>query len=117
MALRCLIVDDNEEFLAAASRLLEAQGLRVVGRASSATQALLLAERLCPDVVLVDVQLGEEDGIELARRLTARADATRVVLISTHSRQDLAELVEESTAAGFLTKRALSASALADLLG
>jgi two-component system, NarL family, nitrate/nitrite response regulator NarL len=117
VALRCLIVDDNEEFLASSSRLLEAQGLEVVGRASSGEEAVQLAERLDPDVALVDVQLGEEDGLEIARRLSASAPATRVVLISTHSRDDLAELIAESPAVGFLAKTGLSAAAVAELVG
>ena len=116
MALRCLIVDDNEAFLDSASRLLEAQGLQVVGRASSTADALRLAERLQPDVVLVDVQLGDEDGFDLTRRLTAGTRSTRVVLISTHTQDELAELIAETPALGFLPKAALSAAAIAELL-
>ena len=117
MALRCLIVDDNEEFLVSASGLLSAQGLEIVGVASSGTDAVRQAEMLRPDVALVDVQLGEEDGLELARQLTATVPATRVVLISTHSQDDLTELIAESSAAGFLAKTALSAAAIAELGG
>jgi two-component system nitrate/nitrite response regulator NarL len=117
VALRCLIVDDNEAFLAFASRVLESQGMSVVGRALTSREALHLSERLRPDVVLVDVQLGEEKGIDLARRFAELPWSTPVVLISTHSEDDLAELLADSPAAGFLPKRALSAAAIADLLG
>jgi two-component system nitrate/nitrite response regulator NarL len=117
MAWRCLIVDDNEAFLASASRLLCAQGLEVVARASSGAEALRLARQLQPDVALVDVQLGDEDGLELARRLAANALATRVILISTHSKDELGELVADSPAVGFLPKPALGADAIAKLLG
>lgn len=117
VALRCLIVDDNEEFLASASRLLSSQGLEIVGRASSGVEALRLAETLDPDVALVDVQLGEEDGMELTRRLTANPSATRVILISTHSEDDLADLIADSPAVGFLPKAALGATAIVELLG
>lgn len=117
MALRCLIVDDSEEFLGAARGLLVAQGLEIVGLASSGADALRLAETLQPDVVLVDVQLGDEDGLAIAERLDARAPATRIVLISTHSEDDLAELIADSPAAGFLSKTALSAAAIARLVG
>lgn len=117
MALRCLIVDDNEAFLASASRLLCAQGLEVVARASSGVEALRLARQLQPDVALVDVQLGDEDGLELARRLAANAVATRVILISTHSKDELGELVADSPAVGFLPKPALGADAIVKLLG
>jgi len=117
MALRCLIVDDNEAFLASASRLLCAQGLEFVARASSGAEALRLALQLRPDVALVDVQLGSEDGLELARRLAANAQATPVILISSHSKDELAELVADSPAVGFLPKPALGADAIAKLLG
>jgi CheY-like chemotaxis protein len=116
VALRCLIVDDNEAFLGSASRLLESQGLEVVGRASSSDEAVRLAQTLKPDVALVDVQLGEEDGLEVARRLNAGTRLTPVVLISTHAQDELAELVADSPAVGFLPKAALSAGAIADLL-
>jgi two-component system, NarL family, nitrate/nitrite response regulator NarL len=114
VALRCLIVDDNEEFLASASRLLTSQGLEIVGRAATG-DALRLAERLEPDVALVDVQLGEEDGMAVAGRLAADG-ATRVILISTHSEDDLVELIAGSPAVGFLPKAALSADAIGELL-
>lgn len=118
VALRCLIVDDNEAFLGSAARLLEAQGLRVVASASSGAEAVRLAQTLQPDVVLVDIQLGEEDGLEVTRQLNAAARLTPVVLISTHSQEDeLADLIADSPAVGFLPKTALSAAAIADLLG
>ena len=117
MALRCLIVDDSEEFLASAERLLAVQGLDVVALAASGADALRLAVQLRPDVALVDVHLGDEDGLEVAQRLATEAPATRVVLISTHPEADLAELVAGTPAAGFLAKTALSASAIVELVG
>lgn len=117
MALRCLLVDDSEEFLASASHLLETQGVEIVGRASSGREAVRLAEALRPDVALVDVQLGEEDGLEVARQLSAGSWPIAVVLISTHPLDDVAELIADTPAAGFLPKTALSAVAIADLVG
>jgi two-component system, NarL family, nitrate/nitrite response regulator NarL len=117
VALRCLIVDDNEAFLASASRLLSAQGLEVVGWALSGEEALRLAERLRPDVALVDVQLGDEDGLELTRRLAANAHAPPIILISSHSKEELGELIDQSPAVGFLPKPALGADVIAELLG
>jgi DNA-binding NarL/FixJ family response regulator len=117
VALRCLIVDDNEAFLASASRLLETQGLEIVGRASTGQEAVRLAEAQRPDVALVDVQLGDEDGLEVTRQLTAGARPIAVVLISTHPQDDVAELIADSPAVGFLPKSALSAVAIADLVG
>jgi DNA-binding NarL/FixJ family response regulator len=117
VALRCLIVDDSDEFLASAERLLAVQGLDVVGVAASGADALRLAGQLRPDVALVDVHLGDEDGLEVAQRIATVAPATRVVLISTHPEADLAELVAGTPAAGFLAKTALSASAIVGLVG
>jgi DNA-binding NarL/FixJ family response regulator len=114
--LRCLIVDDNDGFLDSASRRLSAQGLEVVGRASSGAEAERLVQTFEPDVALVDVQLGDEDGFEVARRLAANARETRIILISTHSENELAELVVDSAAVGFLPKAALGANAIAELL-
>ena len=114
--LSCLIVDDNDEFLDSSSRVLESQGLHVVGRASAGNEAVRLAEELRPDVALVDVRLGEEDGVEVARQLAARALATRVVLISTHADDEVPELLADSPAVGFLPKAALSAEAVAELV-
>jgi DNA-binding NarL/FixJ family response regulator len=116
VALRCLIVDDNEAFLASASRLLSTQGFEVVGRALSGEEALRLAEQLQPDVALVDVQLGSEDGVEVTRRLAATPHATRVILISSHSKDELGQLIADSPAIGFLPKSALGADAVARLL-
>jgi CheY-like chemotaxis protein len=116
VALRCLIVDDNEEFLESASRLLAAQGLDVVGGTTSGADAVGLAQKLEADVALVDVQLGDEDGLELTRRFAAAARETQIVLISTHAENELAELIAGSPAVGFLPKAALSANAIEDLL-
>jgi DNA-binding NarL/FixJ family response regulator len=116
VALRCLIVDDNEEFLVSASALLSTQGLHIVGTAATGVEAIRQAGALRPDVVLVDLQLGDEDGLELARHLAGTIPTTRVVLISAHPKDDLTELVAGSPAAAFLAKAALSADAIARLV-
>ena len=113
MALRLLIVDDSDEFLASAARLLEAQGMSVVACATSSDEALRLAEDLAPDVVLVDVELGDEDGVELARALEARAPSTRAILISAHDRDELGLL---ANGVEFLPKGSLGAAAIQNLL-
>jgi DNA-binding NarL/FixJ family response regulator len=119
MALRLLIVDDNHRFLAAARDLLEREGMTVVGVASTGADALRYADELQPDVALVDIVLGEESGLNLAELLAGRANAgrTRVVLISTHAEEDFVELIEGSSAVGFLSKSRLSGRALRELLG
>jgi CheY-like chemotaxis protein len=112
---RVLIVDDNHSFLEAARMLLEREGLTVTAVVSSTAEALRSAEASPPDVILVDISLGEESGLDLARRL-AEADGgregTTVILISTHSQADFADVIAESSAAGFLPKAELSAAAI-----
>ncbi len=117
MPLRCLLVDDSNEFLTSAAQLLGSQGLEMVGCASSADEALRLAETLEPHVALVDIELGDEDGIELTRELQARAPSTRVVLISAYERDELTDLISDSSAVGFLPKSALGAPAIVAMLG
>jgi DNA-binding NarL/FixJ family response regulator len=110
--LRSLIVDDSETFLTSARRLLESQGLEIVGTATSSAGALDLAGKFSPDLALVDVELGEEDGFALAGELHARHPATRVVLISTYDRDEIQDLIAASSAVGFLTKSRLSGDAV-----
>ena len=114
MKIRCLIVDDSSSFLEAAQALLEREGLSVAGVASSGAEALSRAAELRPDVVLVDISLGEESGFELARRLVANAGdgGSTVILISTHTEADFADLIAASPAIGFLPKSELSADAI-----
>ncbi len=116
MTVSCLIVDDSEDFLASATRLLSLQGIRIVGQASSGIDALKLAEALRPDLVLVDVGLGQEDGIELTRQLTSCDSPAIVILISIRDRDEFSELVPASGAAGFLRKDALDAEAVTGLM-
>jgi CheY-like chemotaxis protein len=118
MMLRCLIVDDNPRFLDVARNLLELEGVTVVGLASSSTEALERVEDLRPDVTLLDIELGSESGFELARRLDQQANTTTcpMILISTHAEADYADLIEASPVLGFLSKSALSGSAIRDLL-
>lgn len=117
MALRSLIVDDNSRFLAAARDLLERQGMEVVGVASTGAEAIALADELRPDVALVDIDLGDESGLELARRLAGSgARDSTVVLISAYSESDFADLIAGSPAAGFVSKSDLSARSIEEVL-
>ncbi|HEX3541045.1 MAG TPA: response regulator [Acidimicrobiales bacterium] len=118
MRLRCLIVDDNADFLLAARELLEGDGLDVVDVATTGDKAVARAEELRPDVILVDVYLARESGFELADRLAASASQrSSVILISTYAERDLSELVTASPAVGFLTKGELSGHAIRATLG
>ena len=111
MALRCLIVDDNQHFLVAARELLEREGINVVGTASTTGEAIERGAQLRPDVTLVDIDLGADSGFDTARQL-----ASSVILISTYAERDFADLIEASPAIGFVSKSELSAQAILALL-
>jgi two-component system, NarL family, nitrate/nitrite response regulator NarL len=116
--IRCLIVDDNESFLRAAEVLLERQGLPVVGVALTSSEARRLVKALQPDLVLVDISLGDESGIDLAAQLAQDGlpEGAAVILISTRAYEEVAELIAQTSAAGFLPKEDLSADAIRGLL-
>jgi DNA-binding NarL/FixJ family response regulator len=116
VTLRCVIVDDSFLFLEGAVDLLTREGVDVVGVASDSIEAIRLVTELRPDVALVDVDLGDEDGFELARRLHAIPGAAKVILVSTHAEEDLAQLIDGSPALGFIAKMRLSAQAIRDTL-
>jgi two-component system, NarL family, nitrate/nitrite response regulator NarL len=115
--LRCLIVDDNASFLEAASILLQRQGITVVGVASTTTAALRQTRQLLPDVVLVDIMLGDESGFDLAQSLADMdSGGIAVILISTQEESDFADLIEAAPVAGFVPKSELSANAIRRLV-
>jgi CheY-like chemotaxis protein len=118
MSLQLLIVDDNAHFLEAARDLLEQEGMAVVALASTSAEAVERVAEFRPDVALVDIDLGEESGFDLATQLTQPliGPAPRVVLISAYAEQDLHDLIEDSPAVGFLSKADLSAQAILQLL-
>jgi DNA-binding NarL/FixJ family response regulator len=113
-----LIVDDNRPFLEAARVLLEREGMRVVGVAATSAQALRRAAELRPDVVLVDIALGGESGFDVADHLAGHGNsaAPAVIMMSTYSEADFADLIAQSVAKGFLPKQQLSADAVRQIL-
>jgi CheY-like chemotaxis protein len=116
--MRCLIVDDSADFRDAASAMLERAGISVVGKASNSAEALRYYEDLHPEVALADIDLGGEDGFELAEQLNrvSTADALAVILVSTYAESDMAEMIDTSPAVGFLQKFLLSPDAIRNLL-
>jgi DNA-binding NarL/FixJ family response regulator len=117
VALRCLIVDDNPDYLDAARDLLRQESLDVVGVASSAAEALRLVAELRPDVALVDIYLGADNGFDLARRLADGDARPAVIMISTYAENDLADAIADSPAVGFVPKSELSRAAIHAALG
>ena len=117
MSLRSILVDDNSRFLAAARELLEREGIEVVGIASTMDDAARLAEALRPDVCIVDIDLGDESGFDLARRLTdPGGQSSPVVLISAYPERDFSDMIADSPALGFVPKPELSAARIRAML-
>jgi len=115
MALTVLIVDDHEGFRQVARELLEADGVEVVGEAADGESAITEAERLRPQLVLLDVQLPGIDGFEVAARLGEASDPPAVVLTSSYSADSYRRRLAQSPARGFIPKGELSGEALAAL--
>jgi two-component system, NarL family, nitrate/nitrite response regulator NarL len=121
MALRLLIVDDSALFLDAARTLLEREGVRVVAVASTGAEAVRHAREQRPDVTLVDVDLGDESGLDLAWHLADAAGAAgaagHIVMISAYPEADLRDLVDASPAVGLVPKSQLSGRAIRQVIG
>jgi DNA-binding NarL/FixJ family response regulator len=117
MARTVLIVDDHPSFRASARMLLEAEGFDVIGEAEDGAGALEAVLDLAPQVVLLDVQLPDFDGFEVAARLTANGASPAIVLTSSRDVNDLGPLAEREGVRGFIPKSELSGAALEALLG
>jgi DNA-binding NarL/FixJ family response regulator len=116
VGVRVLIVDDHAGFRATARRLLQGEGYEVVGEAGDAAAAITAAQETRPGLVLLDVQLPDGDGFELAERLVALDPEVQVVLTSSRDAEDFGRYVEASAARGFVPKAELSGPTLAALL-
>ncbi|HEU4396789.1 MAG TPA: response regulator transcription factor [Actinomycetota bacterium] len=117
MAKTVLIVDDHAPFRALARALLQLEGFEVVGEAADARSALDAARRLQPSVVVLDVQLPDLDGFEVARQLTQAGDPPAIVLVSSRDSSSYRRRLAVSPARGFIAKSDLSGAAVAALVG
>jgi DNA-binding NarL/FixJ family response regulator len=115
-ARRVVIVDDHPSFRRCARTLLTAEGFEVVGEAEDGAGAIALVPELHPQLVLLDVQLPDIDGFEVAERLLALDGTLAIVLVSSRDRAQYGSLVEASGARGFVGKEQLSGWALERLL-
>jgi DNA-binding NarL/FixJ family response regulator len=116
MPVSVLIVDDHPSFRATARLLLESEGFEVVGEAADGAAGLREARALEPDLVLLDVQLPDIDGFEVAAQLTGGGEGPTVVLTSSRDEADFGPLVAASGARGFVAKAELSGAALLALM-
>jgi DNA-binding NarL/FixJ family response regulator len=116
MSRTILIVDDHPSFRGMARALLESEGFHVVGEAEDGTAALRAATELHPDVILLDVQLPDIDGFEVAAALTKNGSSPAIIMTSSRDACDFGSLVANSGARGFIPKAELSAEAVSALL-
>jgi two-component system response regulator EvgA len=113
---KVLIVDDHPTFRATARLLLESEGFDVIGEAPDGLSAIAAAGELHPDLVLLDVNLPDLDGFDVAARITSVLGAPAVVLTSSRDSSDFGPLVHRSGARGFIPKGELSGAALTALI-
>ncbi|MGW0955585.1 response regulator [Streptomyces sp. NPDC001212] len=114
--IRILVADDEILIRDAIAGLLDLEdGFEVVGRADSGDEALAAARRLRPDVALLDLQMPEPDGIEVARRLAGELPDCRCVIVTSHGRPGYLKSALAAGARGFLPKT-VSARTLAQVV-
>lgn len=116
MAMTVLIVDDHPTFRAFARDLLESEGFEVVGEAEDGASAIETATSLRPELVLLDVQLPDMSGFEVAERLKGDGIPTAIVLTSSRDASSYGDQVRSSGAVGFIPKAELSGQAVRALL-
>jgi len=107
MSIRVLLCDDQALVRSGFRMILEArEDIEVVGEAEDGAQALELAWRQLPDVVVMDVRMPRLDGVEATRALTARGEIPRVVVLTTFDLDEHAFAAIKAGAAAFLLKDA-----------
>ncbi|MDW7657904.1 MAG: response regulator transcription factor [Bacillota bacterium] len=102
--MKVLLVDDNRLMLEGLQSLLEAHDVQVAGMAENGHQAIVLAQRLIPDVILMDIRMPQCDGLTATRLIKAEMPEMKIVILTTSTDdQDLFEAVK-SGACGYLLK-------------
>jgi DNA-binding NarL/FixJ family response regulator len=121
MGMRCMIIDDNISFLHALRSMLERDGVSVVSAALNGSDGLDRAFSSRPDVLLIDVRLGSENGFEVAQRMKERAAVTPgwrpvIILLSTHTEYELADRMALNPSFGFLEKTTVSTARVKEMI-
>ena len=111
-----LIVDDHPSFRAVAQMQLETDGFEVVGAAEDGESGVTAALELEPDIVLLDIELPDISGFEVAGRLREAGSRAAIVLTSSRDAGEFGSLVAQSGARGFIDKADLTGDALRDIV-
>src|SRR6185295_12855652 len=108
--IKVLLADDHTVVRQGLRVLLQAeQDITIVGEAETGRQALRLALKLLPDVVVMDVAMPLLNGLEATRQIMKEIPATRVLILSSYSDDEYVHQVTEAGAAGYLLKQTASA--------
>jgi AmiR/NasT family two-component response regulator len=102
-SLRILVADDDDAVRTALARLSESLGHRVVAEARDGVEAVELAARTSPNLVLLDIRMPRMDGLEAAREMTER-EALPIVIVTAHTDEDLMQQAAEVGAFSYLVK-------------
>ncbi len=106
--MKILVVDDHAPFRRSLAEFLRSQaGIELVGEAANGNEAVEQAERLHPDLVLMDVSMPTMSGYDATRIIKDRYPETRVVILSSHSGEVYRSAAHESNADGYIEKSAM----------
>ena len=118
MSVRVLLADDEQLVRAGFRLILESEpDLEVIGEAGNGAEAVELTQELDPDVVLMDVQMPEMNGLEATRRIAAlgRTETSRVLILTTFEVDEYVYEALRAGASGFLLKRTPAADLVAGI--
>ena len=116
MSTTILTVDDDQRFLAIVRRCLEEDpDLSLVGEVTDGEQAVRLAEKLQPDVVLMDISMPRMNGLEATRQIKSRQPDTKVVIVTMHDEEAYRNAAADSGAEAFLSKKRVVVNLLATI--
>jgi two-component system, NarL family, response regulator NreC len=105
--IRVVLVDDHAVVRAGLKAVLNtASDIEVIGEARDGTEAVALAERLSPDVIVMDLAMGDTNGVDATRAITSRGLSARVLVLTMHAEEDYLLPVIEAGASGYLVKTA-----------
>ncbi len=104
MSLRLILVDDHKMLREGLRRSLEELGFSVIAEAGDGEEGVRLAAAMRPDVMLMDVSMGEMDGVEATRQIVDRNPNAKVVMLTMHADRDIVDRALKAGAVGYLTK-------------
>ncbi len=102
--IRLMLADDHRMLREGLSRSMSEHGFDVVGEARDGAEAVNMAQRLTPDVILMDVSMPEMDGVEACRQVRAAVPETKVVMLTMHADQEVLANAIRAGACGYMVK-------------